>query len=249
MYGETMNKQNCKNIGLIGYGNFGKLIYKHLKSHFDFYIYDSHIDGEYDCMSDIDNVIKQDILIIAIPYLGFRDFIQTYGANIPDTTLVIDVLSIKVKAIELMKKYLSPKVEIFATHPLFGPESTKDGIKGKKIAVFPIRTTKEKSIIEFLQHTLKLNIINTTAKEHDKQMAYIQALSHFVSKALVKFDLPVYEDQQTKTYEYLQAAKDIVKNDSDELFYTIQNENPFAHEVREEFLKVLEDIHKAINEH
>ncbi|CAA6803422.1 MAG: Prephenate dehydrogenase [uncultured Campylobacterales bacterium] len=246
-----IDKKNCtKTIGLIGYGNFGKLIASHLKEFFDIYVYDTHSLVPNDIESStLENALKQDIIILAIPYTGFKNFIEQNAHLIAPNTLVIDVLSIKVKAIDLLEKHLHKDVEIFATHPLFGPESTKDGLKDKKIAIFPIRTTQEKEITNFLTQKLHLKIIKTTAKEHDKQMAYIQALSHFVSKALVKFDLPVYEDQQTKTYEYLQSAKNIVKNDSDELFYTIQNENPFAYDVREDFLKTLEEIHKNINEH
>jgi prephenate dehydrogenase len=151
-----------------------------------------------------------------------------------------------VKPVELMKQYLPEYVEIIGTHPLFGPQSGKNGIEGLKIVVCPVRTTKSQELIEFLRNELKLEVLLRTPEEHDKEMAWVQALTHFVAKGLNNIGLADLE-QKTKSYQHLLDANSMVKDDSEDLFMTMERENPFAKEIRDKFIDELLQIRDRID--
>ena len=48
-------------------------------------------------------------------------------------------IELKTLPVEIMLRGLPPHVAILATHPLFGPQSARGGIRGLKIAVCPVR--------------------------------------------------------------------------------------------------------------
>ena len=85
-----------------------------------------------------------------------------------------------------------------------------------------------------------------TPEEHDKKMAMIQGLSHFIAKALKEIDITSSEIN-TLSYDYLYKMKEIIENDSDALFDTIEIENPYAKEYREKFIAKLIEINEELN--
>jgi prephenate dehydrogenase len=130
-----------------------------------------------------------------------------------------------------------------ATHPLFGPQSGKNGITGLTIVVWPVRIDPDAYIKlkSFLHDELHLRVIERSPQEHDREMAYVQALTFFIGRALGKLEIPDLQ-LKTATYQHLLDVKHIVNNDTDDLFYTIQHENPLADDVREAFLQSLHNI-------
>jgi prephenate dehydrogenase len=77
------------------------------------------------------------------------------------------------------------------------------------------------------------------------QMAYVQALTHFVGRAVNEMDIPDVE-QKTPAYQYLLDIKRNLGQDSWDLFLTIENENPYAQKVRQDFLNELETLNKKL---
>jgi prephenate dehydrogenase len=146
-----------------------------------------------------------------------------------------------------MLKHLPENVDIIGTHPLFGPQSGKDGIEGLNIVVCPVRTKKNHNLIRFFSKELKLNVLERTPIVHDKQMAYVQALTHFVGRAVNAMDIPDVE-QKTPAYQYLLYIKRNLGQDSLDLFLTIEKENPYAKEVRDQFIEELKVLNKLLEE-
>ncbi|MCP4176352.1 MAG: prephenate dehydrogenase [bacterium] len=238
------------NIGIIGYGNFGKLMSFHLSKFHNVYVYDKNINSEEKPSNNIQfasqkKVIECEVVIIAVAMGAFESIVKSIHDKLKPGTLVIDVTSVKIRPLKLLKQYLSEDIEILGTHPLFGPQSTKDGIEGRKIVLQPVRCKNYTCIKKFISEKLKLKVLEMTAEEHDKEMAQIQALSHFVGHAFKKINLADYETN-TATYNYLLTARDIVASDSDDLFNTIQNENPYASEMRKRFLKAIQATQEEI---
>ena len=146
-----------------------------------------------------------------------------------------------------MTEILPATVEIVGTHPLFGPQSGRDGIEGLRLALCPVRTTRNNEIKKFLSEKLKLKVLEKSPVEHDREMAHVQALTHFVARALD--ELHVEEsDLATVSYEELMRAARLVSEDSWELFQTIQKGNPFAETKRKAFLEKLNEIENRIGE-
>ncbi|HNU07820.1 MAG TPA: prephenate dehydrogenase/arogenate dehydrogenase family protein, partial [Pyrinomonadaceae bacterium] len=138
-------------------------------------------------------------------------------------------------------KHLPESVEIVGTHPLFGPQSGHEGIQGMRVAICRVRGSRFESVSKFLSDKLKLRVFEKSPEEHDREMAHVQALTHFVARALD--ELHVDESElATVSYEELMRAARLVSEDSWELFKTIQQGNPFAESKRRDFVEKLIEI-------
>jgi len=228
-----------KSLSIIGFGTFGQFLAPHLTSHFDVYAWNRtnyEAKAKELCVSwnTLESALEKDIIILCTNISFFEAFLKENSRLINPHALVIDVASVKIKPVELMKKYLPSTCEIVGTHPLFGPQSGKNGIEGLNFVVCPVRTSKSDSIVTFAKEALKLNVILRTPEEHDKEMAYVQGLTHFIARALTAMDVKEFV-MKTRAYERLLDIKNFLGGDSWDLFISIENDNPFAKEVREMF--------------
>lgn len=232
-----------KTLGIIGFGAFGEFLYPHISPYFpEIKIYDpesNDFEGH-----TLENVCGQDIILYAAPVQALEETLKTVSPLLQAGQLFIDVCSVKVKPAQLMKKYLKYDVDIISLHPLFGPQSGKNGIEGLNIALCNIHSDRVASVKEFLEQ-LGLNVIETTPEKHDQDMAYVMGVSHMVAKVFAMMDIPETQ-QTTKTYELLCSMVDMVKDDSDELFRAIQEENPYVLPTKEKFFSAVKDLEKRL---
>lgn len=241
-----------KEIGLVGFGSFGQFAARYLKPHFEITAYDKVPDKsavkKYGIKwGTLEEVASKETVILAIPVQYLEELLLELKKIINPNALVMDVSSVKIKPIKMMLQHLPSTVQIIGTHPLFGPQSGKDSVEGLNMVLCPVRTTKFKSVSTFLAKTLKLNVLERTAETHDKQMAYVQALTHFIGRAVNEMDIPDVE-QKTPAYQYLLNIKRNLGQDSMDLFLTIEKENPFAKEVREQFIEELNNLNNFLKE-
>lgn len=239
-----------RELGLIGFGSFGQFITPFLKRYFKLSVYDfvnrsqEAQDLGVDYLS-LEEVCNKEYLIYCVPVQYLEQVLQQTASMIKPNAVCVDVSSVKVKPVELMKKYLPETVDIVGTHPLFGPQSGKNGINGLNIVLCPVRTNKVRNFERFFLYELHLNVLVRTPELHDKQMAYVQALTHFIGRAVNGMDIPDVE-QKTPAYQYLLNIKKNLGADSMDLFQTIENENPYAKEVRDGFMDALKQIDDAL---
>lgn len=223
-------------LGLIGYGAFGEFIQPHLSRFFDVQVHDpgrdpASLPGR---AADLPTAAAQDIVVLAVPLARMREVAQAIAPHLRPGALVVDVCSLKVRPLEILREVLPGHVDILGTHPLFGPQSGRFGITGLRLALCPVRGRQARLAASFLRRAFGLEVIVTTPEAHDRQMAYVQGLTHIVSRIVVGMDLPPL-DMRTTTFEHLSRMVDTVRHDSEELFRTIARDNPFAGEVRERF--------------
>ena len=146
-----------------------------------------------------------------------------------------------------MKDMLPDAVDIVATHPIFGPQSGKNGIVGLPISLMNIRGDRLSDVQYFCEQTLQLKTILTTSEKHDQEMAYIQGLTHAIARILKNMSIPQL-NQTTQTYDYLIKMVDMIKNDSEELFHAIQNDNPYVHDVTNQFFQETKKLEMNISD-
>lgn len=248
-----MKGKEKKNLTIIGFGQFGRFVSEILKSHFNITVASKSDYSELAKKMDIKYAdIKcaaetADILLLTMPMSAIEDVLKKISPCVKKESIIIDTCSIKVNPVKQMKKYLPRNVNIVATHPLFGPQSGKNGIRGLKIVIWPIRIEKAeyKKIKEFLKK-LGLEIIEMTPEEHDKTIALWQALTHFMAKGIVKTNLAVSKIVTPSSQKLIKAVND-VKDDSESLFQDIQKLNPYAKKMREKLIKNLTEINKTIS--
>ena len=237
-------------IGIIGFGQFGQFMALHLAPFFDVTVCDNadrrieaaNIGVEW---SEFEKVSGKNIVIFAVPLKSFAEILPLAANFLKSDALCLDVCSVKSKPVELMLKFLPETVQIIGTHPLFGPQSGREGIEGLRIALCPVRTTKTAKVKKFLANELKLKVFEKSPEEHDREMAHVQALTHFVARALD--ELHVEESElATVSYEELMRAARLVSEDSWELFQTIQQGNPFADTKRKAFIEKLIELENRL---
>lgn len=229
-----------KTLGLIGFGQFGQLAAKHLKGHFDVLAADA-ADGAPEAARAIgvafgsaQEAAAREIVVVAVPVRAMREVFAQIAPHLRDGALVIDVGSVKMLPSQWMRDLLPPTVDLVATHPLFGPQSARNGLDGLRLVVCPIRGGRAEAVAQF-GRDLGLTVTVTSAEEHDREMAYVQALTHLIGRSLVNLNIP---DEQLKTpsYQHLLELCGLIGSDTFELFTAIQTQNPFASEIAEAFV-------------
>lgn len=232
--------QHKQKVAIVGYGQFGRFMAKHLRTHVSVVpIRRTH---------DPKRIATCDIVIFTVPYEGLEETIKRLKPHIKKSALIIDVTSVKQKPIALLKKHFKGH-GILGTHPIFGPQSGKNGIEGLPVVLCNVSFSKKNyaSVKRFLRKELALKIIELSPKEHDREMARVQGLTHFIGRALLQLDVHTYPSN-TKSYEQLLELKRLLRNDSWKLFETIQNANPEAKYIRKQFLNELKKIEQKLSD-
>ncbi|MFA5019833.1 MAG: prephenate dehydrogenase/arogenate dehydrogenase family protein [Candidatus Pacearchaeota archaeon] len=236
-------------IGIIGFGNFGKLAAKHLSKLDNIELFVTDINNESEQAGELgvkfvslNEILTSRFIILAVPMENLEQILLKIKDKIEDETIVLDVCSLKVFSCKLMNQILPKDIEIIGTHPLFGPQSAPDSINGMRIALCNVRATnKTFDMIKEFCEFIGLQTTITTPEEHDKQMALSQALTHFIGQALNKAGIKRVE-LSTKTFDKLMDIVEIIANDTPALFNNMQIMNPFAKEARQIFINGLNNL-------
>jgi prephenate dehydrogenase len=226
-------------IGIIGFGQFGQLAARHLSLRFDVAAADDADRTEVAreigiSLAPLDQVARRDIVIVAVPVQAMRAVLAEIAPHLRPGALVIDVGSVKMLPVRWMIELLPPEVDIIATHPLFGPQSARNGLAGLRLVLCPIRGDREACVID-LARRLGLEVNVTTPEEHDEEMAYVQALTHLIGRSLSNLGVPD-EMLKTPSYQHLLDLCGLIRDDTFELFTAIQTMNPYARTISTRFV-------------
>jgi prephenate dehydrogenase len=241
-----------KSIGIIGFGTFGRFFAQHLARHAQVLVSDARdlrVEAEAERLRwvDLGTAARQEVVVLAVPVQVLEEVLCEVASSLRPGALVFDVASVKRVPVELMQRYVPKGCEIMATHPLFGPQSGAQGIGGLTVVTWPVRVAEERygQMVRFLTQNLGLRVAKVSPEEHDREMAYVQALTFFIGRSLGGLELPDTH-LKTATYQHLLDLRRIVANDTLELFETIQRFNPYASEVRERFTRELDALERGL---
>ncbi|MDR1613177.1 MAG: prephenate dehydrogenase/arogenate dehydrogenase family protein [Planctomycetota bacterium] len=245
----------AQTLGIIGFGAFGRFMAKHLAPHFTVIAWDrKHIlpdavAGKSVLTSILGEAASADIVVFAVPWDSLKEAATAAAPHLRPGALALDVTSVKSGPAALLPKILPENVDLLCTHPLFGPQSGKNGIAGLRIALCPIRIGRDRyrRVRAFLTGRLYLSTFRTTPDEHDREMAKVQAVTHFMSRALKALGLNP-SPLATKAYEKLQEFSSIVLSDSWDLFLTIQNGNPYAANARKRLRREMDKLENQLHD-
>jgi len=234
-----------KTLGLIGFGQFGRLAASLLAPTFDIVVCDTAaLDGDIRAAGlrpgSLEEAASCEVVVIAVPVSAMEAVFKAISPHLRPGALVVDVGSVKVLPVKWMLESLPAHVDIVATHPLFGPQSARTGLEGQRLVVCPVRGDRHHRIVELAQ-SLGLTPSIATPEEHDREMAYVQALTHLIGRALVNLEIPD-EMLKTRSYQHLLDLCGLVGGDSFELFRAIQTQNPYASDVVRSFVTEAEAL-------
>jgi prephenate dehydrogenase len=225
-----MSLRSIKSVGVLGFGAFGRFITNHLSAVIPIVVHDPAITAISDVAApgvrfgSAAEAGSCDLLIIAVPVSHFSSAIQEARPHLRPGAIVVDVGSVKVKPIRVMQALLPEFVEIVGTHPLFGPQSARAGIAGRKIVICPVRGhNTARRLAALLRRRFRLQVIVTTPEDHDRQVAMVQGITHLIARVLVRME-PWPNRMTTASFDHLVQATEMVRHDPEGVFTAIERE-------------------------
>lgn len=191
-----------------------------------------------------DEVLNAPYIYFTVAISAFEEVLKRVGAKVGKDSVVLDACSVKTYPAKWMKTYLPSDTYKIATHPMFGPDSGANGIKGLPIVMCPISPVDYRyEEVKNLFLSMNLDVLEMSEREHDEEAAYSQGVTHFVGRTLNQMGMaptPI----ATQGYRSLMTIVEQTCNDPLQLFYDLQRYNPYAKEMR---LSLQVAIEKVLN--
>lgn len=238
-------------IGIIGTGRFATVLRNLFEMSPDVVVMQSSRSKQVDNQKifSIEDVLHCDIVIAAIPISTFEEFLKHNSKIIKNSALFVDVCSVKTLPVLWMKTHLPKSIDILATHPLFGPTSTKHGTEfaGLKCVFSPIRIqdTQRFQVFQSLFASRGVSLHTMSPEDHDSLMARTQATSFLFGHLGHELQI-TSTDFDTAGFRSLLVNQSIVEADSHELLVDLFRFNPFAQDTLREAISHLTDFSEEI---
>jgi prephenate dehydrogenase len=184
-------------------------------------------------------------VVLAVPMRSLRAVARGIAPHLKAGSLVVDVCSLKVGPLSILEAELPPHADILGTHPLFGPRSGRNGIEGLSIVLCSGRGRRGPAAARFLRKKWRLKVVETSPEQHDRQMAYVQGLTHLLARIVTSMNVPPL-DHATETFSHLMRMVNMVQGDSDDLFRTILLDNPFTEDMTRSFLEATRRVLRGL---
>ncbi len=118
-----------------------------------------------------------DVLILSVPIDAAAHLAREIGPLLHPSQLLTDVCSLKQDIVSTMQQ--STRAQVVGMHPLFGPST--DSIRGQNVILCPVEPSDG---FDWLKRTLETQgavVTVTDPKTHDRTMAAVQALTHWMT--------------------------------------------------------------------
>ena len=219
------------NVGLIGYGRFGRLAARYCAREAVVHVYDPALriralPGIRP--SSIAEAASQPVVVLAVPISDLRGALRAIRAHVRPGGLVVDVCSVKTAPLEWMKRLLPPSVAIIGMHPLFGPDSDTGSLGGQRLVVSPSRNGKRwMGRIRALARSHRVRLHVMTPSAHDRLMAETLLLTQYIGRLPGGAGIPS-RSWSTPSYRYLRLIVRAAERDSEQLFRDMWRFNPYG---------------------
>jgi chorismate mutase/prephenate dehydratase len=182
-----------------------------------------------------------DIVIISVPLRETASVIKNISGYLKPEALLADFTSLKEK---FLKEMMKAECGVLGIHPLFGP--LVPSIKNQTIIFCPGR---KNHWINYLKNLFEKNgaqVFFSTAKKHDKQMAIVQALVHFVNivlaRTIQKQNLSLHDVYTTPVFRLQSILIGRILGNNPNLCAELEIENPFFEDVLKDFLSEAKNL-------
>jgi len=237
-------------MGVYGLGRFGSFWARALARHAEVRVWSrdpAHATPAGTLRAGEDEVLGQPVVFFCVTISAFEEVLAAAAPRIPARTLVLDTCSVKSHPAACMRRLLPPEVSALATHPMFGPDSAREGLSGLPMVLCPVRVADEELATWrtfFASMGLAVEVMDPD--EHDRQAAFTQGVTHYLGRVLK--DLGVAPSAiATVGYRRLLEIVDQTCNDPWQLFLDLQRYNPHTREMRERLRRSLEKVMAAID--
>lgn len=235
-------------VGIIGYGRFGRLWATVVGADHDVLVYDIEPMDQTTTLEDL--CARSSTIFLCVPINQFDDVVQSIAGLIRPSTTIFDTCSVKMHPAGSMQKHLGnvEDVTLVATHPMFGPDSAANGVKGLSM-MMSLLQGDETRYDQWREEMSKLGIrvVEMSPAEHDRLAAYSQGVTHYVGRLLEQLELqetPI----DTQGFKILRSLIEQTCNDSFELFRDLQTYNSFTSEMRQKMEIAVDKLNRELGE-
>lgn len=227
---------------IIGFGRFGKLLAEIVGTDFSVKIVESDEKRRTEAKKqgfepiNFEALGDVDVIFLAVPIAMLETVLKQLAPIVRKQQTVLDICGVKVYPAKLMQHYL-PDCRTLATHPLFGPDSARNGLKGLKIALCPLDS--DKATVDFWQKFWMdkgVEVIKTTPEQHDHDMIYALGLTQTLARLVGHMDVPDLA-LTTSGFDAVKQVTDFSLSDTDQLYHDMLYYNPFFQEMKQRLSK------------
>ena len=242
-----------KKTAIIGFGRFGELLAGLGKDTFDFYIVEP--DSVRQKLAEqagfklisFESLGDMEFIFLAVPISQTEATVRELAPFVDERHTIIDICSVKVYPARLMQKYLT-KSQLLSTHPMFGPDSAKNGLTGLRVAFCPLRIDPaDADIVRSFWTSLGLIVTDTTPEQHDKDAVYSQAFAYSVARIILDVHVPEVTFT-TRSLDGLMQVAELSASDSEQLLHDMLFYNPYYSEMKKHLESAIDQTKQRLDE-
>lgn len=181
-----------------------------------------------------------DVVIISVPPDNFESIVKEIAPYLHQGQTIVYVTSIKTKPVEIMHRYIKTGM-ILGTHPVFGPGASN--LSQQNVVLTPTNEAEAAFADKIRQYLEErgANVSIMTPQEHDRMMAVVLGLAHFIAivsaDTLLEFkNLPEMKKIGGTTFKVLYTLIASVISEDPELYASLQMSFPDNKKVESVFL-------------
>lgn len=224
-----------KQIGIIGYGRFGRFWAETLAAFHDVWVTDTrqptNQPSNFLPLSEL--CARVDTIFLCVPINQIEAAVHALRPHVRVGMTVFDTCSVKSHPARVMvDAFPGGELTLIASHPMFGPDSAARGVAGFPIVVWPLAGDRDtyRAWVAFFAG-LGLVPVEISPDEHDRLAAYSQGITHYMGRVLDELHLTA-TPIDTQGFKTLLTLVQQTCNDSLELFRDLQHFNPHTQEMR-----------------
>lgn len=201
---------------------------------------------------DFGDLIESDIevVLLSTSIVSIADVLRRlipFGRLRNPPPLFVDVLSVKEYPRDHLLQVLPGEADILCTHPMFGPESGRQGWKGLPLVYEKVRIRDHDLCQKYLQifELEGCRMVEMSCEEHDKVAARSQFLTHTIGRILAEMEIES-TPMDTKGFQSLTQLRDNTVKDSFDLYIGLFEHNKFAQEELEKLELALQTVRRKL---
>ncbi|XP_019710263.1 arogenate dehydrogenase 2, chloroplastic isoform X1 [Elaeis guineensis] len=201
---------------------------------------------------DMDDLMEAGIQVILLctSILSSGDVIRSIPIDrLRMPLLFVDVLSVKEYPRELLLRVLPEEADVLCTHPMFGPESGKEGWNGLPLVYEKVRIRDHALCDNYLGvfQAEGCRMVEMSCQEHDEMAAKSQFLAHTLGRILAEMGIES-TPMDTKGFQTLLQLRDNTMKDSFDLYCGLFARNKFARQELEKLDLAFKSVREKLLE-
>ena len=242
-----------KKIAIVGYGRFGSLLAQFYKDKFNVNVIETQAQLAQKASQDgftvlnLDQITDVDYIFLAVPISQLEELLVKLSKKVTNKHVVIDICSVKVYPARLMQQYL-PNTQLLATHPMFGPDSAKKGLKGLQVAFCPLIIEPDNlNILTKAWQDLGVVVVTTTPDKHDEETAYSLAFTHTNARVIINMNIPDIT-LKTRSFKDITEVAVLAVKDTDQLFHDMLYYNPYFPQMKQRLEEATQKVSTILDQ-